>query len=197
MLPIETLGSNYLVTPPLISADTEKARMVRVVAVEDDTTISYEPPQAGAPTTLANAGDYFEIPETLESFLIEADRRINVAEYMLGQAHSGDTGDPAMVLSVPVEQYRTNYLFHAPTNYEANYVNITAPTRATVNLDGYPVAAGTPIGASGYSVIQMQLDNGGNGNHFIDATDRVGISVYGYGQYTSYWYPGGLELTQF
>jgi hypothetical protein len=21
-----------------------------------------------------------------------------------------------------------------------------------------------------------------------------GITVYGYGQYTSYWYPGGLEL---
>ena len=22
-----------------------------------------------------------------------------------------------------------------------------------------------------------------------------GITVYGYGQYTSYWYPGGLNLT--
>ena len=30
------------------------------------------------------------------------------------------------------EQYRTSYLFHAPTNYESNYVNIIAPTGAAV-----------------------------------------------------------------
>lgn len=197
MMPLETLGSSYLVTPPLIDASTTKARMVRVVATEPNTTITYEPPQAGAPTTLTNAGDYFEIAESVESFVIEADRRIIVAEYMLGQSHSGNTGDPAMVLAVPIEQYRTHYLFHAPTNYEANYVNITAPSGAIVTLDDAPLTAGTPIGTSGFSVIRVPLDNTGNGNHTIDATDRVGISVYGYGQYTSYWYPGGLELTQF
>ena len=26
-------------------------------------------------------------------------------------------------------------------------------------------------------------------------SEPFGISVYGYGQYTSYWYPGGLNLT--
>ncbi|HEX5094896.1 MAG TPA: hypothetical protein VFX21_02730, partial [Acidimicrobiia bacterium] len=197
MLPIETLGSSYFVTPPLVDAITPKARMVRVVAVEPDTTISYDPPQDGAPTTLVNAGDYFEIDQTLASFEIKADRRIMVAEYMLGQGAGGGTGDPAMVLGVPVEQYRTNYLFHAPTNYEANYLNVTAPTGATVNLDGAALPAGTAIGASGFSAIQVPLDNSGNGNHVVTATARVGISVYGYGQYTSYWYPGGLDLTQF
>lgn len=197
MLPIETLGSNYVVSPPLIFADTEKPRMVRVVAVEPNTTITYDPPQPGAPTTLTNAGDYFEITEASAAFKIEADHRIIVAEYMLGISFGGDNGDPAMVLAVPVEQYRTQYLFHAPTNYDDNFVNVTAPTGATVTLDGTPLAAGTPVGASGYSVMQVQLDNSGNGNHIIEATDRVGISVYGYGYATSYWYPGGLELTQF
>ena len=197
MLPLETLGSSYLVTPPLIDPETEKARMVRVIATQSDTTITYEPPQAGAPTTLANAGDYFEIAASAASFQIEANHRIVVAEYMLGQSFSGGTGDPAMVLAVPVEQYRTHYLFHAPTNYEANYVNIAAPVGATVTLDGLALAAGTPVGASGYSVIRVPLDNSGTGNHIIEATARVGISVYGYGQYSSYWYPGGLELTQF
>jgi hypothetical protein len=197
MLPIETLGSSYVVSPPLIDATTEKPRMVRVIAVERNTTITYDPPQAEAPTTLTNAGDYFEITESSEAFEVKADRRVIVAEYMLGITSGGNTGDPAMVLAVPVEQYRTQYLFHAPTNYEANYVNITAPTGATVTLDGLPLTAGTPVGASGYSIIQMPLDNSGNGNHTIEATDRVGISVYGYGFATSYWYPGGLELTQF
>jgi len=29
-----------------------------------------------------------------------------------------------MAVAVPVEQYRTEYSFHAPVNYEKNYVNI-------------------------------------------------------------------------
>lgn len=70
-------------------------------------------------------------------------------------------------------------------------------TGASVTLDGSAVPAGTPVGDSGYSIIHMPLDSSGTGNHVVDATDRVGISVYGYGRYTSYWYPGGLDLTQF
>jgi len=196
MLPFETLGSDYMVSAPLAS-DTPRVRMVRIVAAEANTTLVYSPAQAGAPTTLANAGDYAEISKTTASFEITANRRIMVAEYLIGQSLDNVSGDPAMVLAVPIQQYRTHYLFHAPTNYESNYVNITAPTGASVSLDSATLAAGTPVGTTGYSVIRVKLDNTGTGNHIVDATDRVGISVYGYGQYTSYWYPGGLELTQF
>ena len=35
-----------------------------------------------------------------------------------------------------------------------------------------------------------------DGNHKLEATLKVGISVYGYGDYTSYWYPGGLDLAE-
>ena len=118
---------------------------------------------------------------------------------MVGQAYGGGgpTGDPAMAQAVAVEQYRTNYLFHAPTNYEANYVNVTAPTGATVILDGVaiPAAAFAAIGGTGYSLARRQLANTGTGNHSVTSGVAVGISVYGYGQYTSYWYPGGLNLT--
>jgi hypothetical protein len=43
-------------------------------------------------------------------------------------------------------------------------------------------------------VARVQLGNSGNGNHQISAPQPVAISVYGYGDYTSYWYPGGLDL---
>ncbi|HEX5100105.1 MAG TPA: hypothetical protein VFV94_11425 [Polyangiaceae bacterium] len=197
MLPIETLGTTYIVATPLITATTEKARMVRVIATEANTTVSYSPAQTGAPTSLTNAGDYFELSQSAETFQITANKRILVAEYALGQDAGGNTGDPDMVLAVPVQQYRTQYLFHAPVNYLTNYVNITAPANATVALDDQTLAAGTAIGSTGYSIRRVQLDNSGTGNHTIEASDRVGITVYGYGSYTSYWYPGGLELTQF
>jgi hypothetical protein len=44
-------------------------------------------------------------------------------------------------------------------------------------------------------VARKSLSNAGTGNHTADSADGFGISVYGYGQYTSYWYPGGSDLT--
>ena len=114
---------------------------------------------------------------------------------MLGQDAGGGSGDPAMALAVATAQYRNYYLFHAPTNYESNYVNITAPDGAVVTLDGQPVGGFVPIGTTGYSIARVQLSNTGTGNHAITSAAKFGISVYGYGQYTSYWYPGGLDLT--
>jgi hypothetical protein len=40
----------------------------------------------------------------------------------------------------------------------------------------------------------MPLSNAGSGNHTIEGSKPVGVSVYGYGEVTSYWYPGGLDL---
>jgi IgGFc binding protein len=99
-------------------------------------------------------------------------------------------------LAVPVEQYRTDYVFHAPASYQSNYVDVTAPIGAIVKLDGVRLTL-TPIGASGFGLARAEELSTGpldDGNHTITCDKKVGISVYGYGQYTSYWYPGGLDL---
>jgi hypothetical protein len=194
MPPIETLTMRYIVTPPQRANGGTDAEYVRVIAIEPATSVTYDPPQAGAPASLANAGDFFEIAASSADFLIMGDKPILVAQYMQGQGDSGVPGDPAEALAVSVDQYRSSYLFHAPTNYLSNFVNITAPTAAVITLDGVAVAGFTPIGASGFSVARVQLNNGGDGNHNITGTMPFGISVYGYGDDTSYWYPGGLDL---
>ena len=199
VFPEQTLSANYIVTAPLIPTGgaTPKVEMVRIIATTDATTLSYDPPQPGAPTTIATAGGWVEIADTAADFRITANNPVLVAQYMEGQAAGGNSGDPAMTLAVGTEQYRKSYLFHAPTNYEYSYVNIVAPTGTTVLLDGNLVAMAsfTSIGATGYSVARATLSNAGTGNHVISGTAELGISVYGYGQYTSYWYPGGSNLT--
>ena len=196
-LPFANLAKEYLVTTPLVKAPnmmpTIKARMVRVIATTDATTLTYDPPQPGAPAMLAKAGDYAEV-QTDKDFKITANFKIAVSEYMLGQAAGGGAGDPAMTISVPTEQYRSSYSFHAPTNYESSFANITAPAGAAVTIDGQAVAGFTPIGATGFSVARVQLSNAGDGDHTITGAQAFGVQVYGYGQYTSYWYPGGLNL---
>ncbi len=183
-------------TSPLIPTNPPKTKveMVRIVATKDGTTLAYDPPQANAPTTLALAGQWIEIANTVADFAITANNPIEVMQYMEGQDAGGGTGDPAMALSVAKDQYRQSYLFHAPTNYESSFVNVVCPSAAGAQLDGVAMGGFVAIGGSGYSVARQKISNAGNGNHTLVTNQPCGLSVYGYGQYTSYWYPGGSDL---
>jgi hypothetical protein len=199
MFPIEALSNEYLVTANVIpSTGQPRNQVIRVTAAEPNTTVSFDPASVSGPQTLANIGDFLEIPSTASDVYITADNKIVVSHYMVGQdaPPSAATGDPAMTLAVPTDQYRLDYQFHAPTNYESNYVNVTAPMGATVTVDGTPIDASqyTPVGASGFGVARIALSNAGNGSHSANSSDPFGITVYGFGQYTSFWYPGGLDL---
>lgn len=200
MFPFETLSNKFIVTAPLVPTGgmTPRIRFVRIVATKPNTTLTYDPPQAGAPTSIAQAGQWAEIPNTSQSFEITANEPITVAEYMVGQSAppAQNSGDPAMALAVGKEQYRNSYLFHTPTNYTTAYVNIVAPTGATVTLDGNNVVGFTAIGNTGFGLARVSLAKINGGNHTITGSQPFGITVYGYGDYTSYWYAGGLNLTK-
>ncbi len=197
MFPIETLASEYIVVPPVQvpNNNLDKAQIVRVIASEPDTNVTFDPDQ-GADTTLVNAGDYVELSSTQAAFLVSADKKILVSQYMVGQSAGFGTSDPAMLVAVATEQYRTNYLVHAPTSWQANFVDIIGPDGANVEVDGQAVVDWTPIGNTGYSVAHEPLSNGGDGTHSITSDLKVGISVYGVQSFGSYWYPGGLDLTK-
>ncbi len=197
MFPVETLSTDYLITAPAVPAiPNGKEQVIRIVATEANTTLSFEPALPGAATTIANAGDFIEIARQTGDYKVSSDKKILVAQFMEGQDAGGGIGDPSMTLSVAIDQYRESYLFHAPTNYVTNYVNVTAANGATVMLDGTAIDSWTPIGSSGFSVARVILSNGAanDGNHSASSSTPFGISVYGYGDYTSYWYPGGLNL---
>jgi hypothetical protein len=195
MFPVATLSKEYIVSPPsLPTMTTPKPFFVRAIAVEAATSLTYDPPNGAWPSTLVKAGDYVEI-DTGSNFKIAADKRILVSQYMKSQDAGGNSGDPAMALAVTTAQFRKDYLFHSPVNYQTNYVNITAPLGSVIMLDGNPVtAAFAPVGGSGFGVARVMFPNSGNGNHRISSSSPFGITVYGYGSYTSYWYPGGLDL---
>jgi len=44
------------------------------------------------------------------------------------------------------------------------------------------------------NIARVHLANNGGGNHTLAGDQKTGAQVYGYGQYTSYWYPAGLDL---
>jgi len=56
-------------------------------------------------------------------------------------------------------------------------------------------SASTPAQIGSFGVARVELSNAGDGDHVITGDQPFGVQVYGHGQYTSYWYPGGLDLT--
>jgi hypothetical protein len=195
MFPIETLAKEYVIVPPVqVPNDAaDKGQIVRVIASEDDTTLTFTPDQPVA-KVLAKAGDFVEIPPTVAKFVVTADKKILVSQYMVGQDGGYGTSDPAMLLAVNPSQWRKSYLFHAATTWQANYVDILAPKGAAVTVDGAAVGNWQAIGATNYQVAHVKLSNNGGGNHSVGSDVGVGIGVYGVQSYGSYWYPGGLDL---
>jgi len=200
MLPVDAMGANYIVNAPAVTTiPNGKVEQIRIVATEANTTLTYDPPQSGAPTTIANPGDFISIANNAASFKVTADHKVLVAQFMEGSTVAGGTGDPSMAFAVPIEQFRTQYLFLAPTNYQTNYVDVTAPVGANIVLDGTPLTSWTAIGTTGWQlsrVVPLTAGPNNDGEHSISGDQGFGISVYGYGQDTSYWYPGGLDLHQ-
>ena len=68
-----------------------------------------------------------------------------------------------------------------------------APAGTTVVLDNKLLnTIGRPIG-DGFVVVHG-VDLGSSGAHVLTASAPIGLQVMGYGSFTSYQYPGGLNL---
>ncbi len=193
MIPAETLGDDYLITFPAALA-SQSPHHVRIVALEADTKIEFDPPAVSAGATL-QPDQPFDLPGVTQDFRVSADKPILVSQLMQGQASvPSGSGDPSMAVSVPTEQFRTSYLFVASPTYDTNFVNVIAPAGTEITLDGdpIPVSEFVAIGSTGYSVARHELPK--LGVHSISGEAAFGIMVYGYGRFTSFMYPGGLDL---
>ena len=195
MFPVEALAKEYIVVPPVQSPkDTlEQGQVVRVIASEANTKVTFTPDQ-GADIVLVNAGDFVELNKTIARFKVSADKKILVAQYMVGQGGGYGAQDPSMLLAVATEQYRKDYLFQAPNSWTANYVDVILKSGTKVTVDGVDVMGFIKIAGTEYSVAHVKLNQDGSGVHTLSAADRVGISVYGIQDFGSYWVVGGLDL---
>ncbi|HEY3359185.1 MAG TPA: IgGFc-binding protein [Polyangia bacterium] len=192
LFPVATWGKHYVAAK---TGESSHPDMYRLLSATDGNTITLTPLPAGVsgPITL-NRGAFYEFIAT-GNFEAQGTQPFLMAQFMTGQNYGDNgssgsgAGDPAMVLSVPVEQYRTDYIFLAPATYQQNYVTVIAPTGATVTLDGVAVTGFVAVGT--YQVATVAI---AAGSHTAHSTDAFGVTVYGVAPYTSYMYPGGLNL---
>ncbi len=143
---------------------------------------------------LASVAANFKVTGTHE-FIVST---VMLSASQVDPTHTGpmQKGDPSLSAAIAVEQYRVKYVFLAPNDYDVSVVDIVAPAGASLTLDGAAVTQlPIAVGNSGYNVIRVALSAGVSGAHVLDATRPIGIQVVGYGSFTSYQYPGGLNLS--
>jgi hypothetical protein len=202
ILPSEVLGKEYVVTSPTSPSGAAKGgHVVRFYGSVDGTTLTYDVKPAGAPDTLA-AGEVVEIAPTLTPFKVTGTQPFVVGSFMQGGAVQGSgacpnypcSGDPAFSTFVTPAQFRKQYTFLAPADYDVNFADILVPDGATVELDGAALTTTGEPATAGWTLHRVPLDNSGGGAHKISASAAVGLQVMGFGHATSYYYPGGLNL---
>jgi hypothetical protein len=202
VLPAETLGKHYVVPVSTGPRGTPVGQTVRFVGNVDGTHLTFTPQVAGAPATL-DAGQVVEIAKATQDFEVSGDHEFLVATIMLSgglldpnAAGGMQEGDPSLSTATAVEQYRLKYVFLAPDDYDLNYADVIAPMGTHVMLDGNAVTqtATQLAGGSTFGIIRIKLASSNGGTHVLTADQPIGLQVVGYGLYTSYQYPAGLDL---
>lgn len=208
LFPTDSWGTSYVATKfrPRAPGALSEPDIWRVVAAADDTLIQTVPPIDGIHNTRLAAGEWRQF-ESRQVFELSASGPVMMAQYMVGANWLGiprecdegmnagspvGIGDPAMAVTVPVDQYRDDYFVLAPADYRFDYLNIVAPTGVAVELDGAPIDASLFTERSGgWSTATVEV---ADGFHRLRAEQPFGVVSYGYDCRVSYAFPGGLNL---
>ena len=196
LFPVTTWGLEYVAARTIPRGD--EPEVWRILAAADNTVVETIPNQANI--AVLDAGEWFEF-ESGGDFEIKANKPVLIGQFMTAEQapgpgyQSGDAGigDPAFMLVPPSEQFRTDYVVLSPPEYDEDFINVIAPLGAEVLLDGVLIADGEfePVGTGKWRVARLPV---ADGVHTIVSEQKVGVQVYGFDQYVSYAYPGGLDL---
>jgi hypothetical protein len=190
LTPTTTWGKSF-VTMPL--ATRTRGDTFRVLASTNNTAVSIN----GALVATLNRGQIHEQIITGPA-RITSSEPVLVAQYSNGSSFDGITSDPFQMLIPPFEQFLAAYTVTTPaTGFTTNFINVVVPNAAVgaVTLDGAAVAAAsfTPIAGTTFSGAQLPV---ALGSHTLAGPLPFGAFMYGFANFDSYGYPGGMSLAQ-
>lgn len=197
--PAQALGRRYLLSAPTGPNSTPIKYALQLNGNQDDTKLYYlgNKPK-GAPSSL-QAGQSVFLADVSGRFEVFADHEFGVLLFFQGgdreAALSGNT-DPSQSIAVPTEQFRRRYVFLAPDDYLVSYADVIAPAGTVIKLDGRVAETKREtFECSGFELLRIWLDSSQGGIHVLEGSLPIGVQVVGHASYTSYQYPGGLNVS--
>jgi len=206
--PVQALGNQYVgVRYRTRSPPVEESVPWRIFGAVNGTTLTYDPPQPGAPATLA-AHQVVQFDAT-GPFIVssqDAEHPFYFAQYMTGGEPFSGMGDPEFVNVVAPAQYLSSYVFFTDPTYPETNLVVTRELDGSsgqfpdVTLDCAGLLTGwQPVGASGlyqFTRIDLSTDNFegqngcNNGVHTMtgsfpseagSSSPLFGVTVWGWG----------------
>ncbi|MDI1428444.1 IgGFc-binding protein [Polyangium sorediatum] len=225
ILPVSALANEYVAAPYETRRKDLQPENIhyRIVGVADGTTLTFDPPVAGAPQTLAQ-GQIADFQATGPFRVSSQDgaHPFSIAQIMdtsniPGGTREGATapnfeknlGDEEFVIMLPPEQFLSNYVFFTDPTYPTTNLSLTRVKTSKgfseVTVDCLGVISGwKPAGSDGrfevttVDLMRAEVGVNGcqNGRHTAKSDGPFGLVVWGLDSYASYAYPaGGYAVT--
>lgn len=190
MLPTSTWGTEYAVARSF--QRTDESDVLRIMAQTAGTVVTVS---SGATCPTLGPGEFCEI-DISQDVEISATEPIQIGHYLKSviDGLGAGSGDPSLAIAVPIEQFRSEYDFLVPAEYDNQYISVVADSGAQVRLDGVDVQDQLAAVTNGSKVAGRIAVT--PGQHDISCTGGCGLEVYGYSSAVSYLFAGGLDLEQ-
>ena len=198
MFPVEAVGTKYIITrsPIRSTGSYVEPDVLRFMGVAETANITTNLPAPYDNFTLQPG----EIRTTWSQtdIVVSADKPVMVGQYLISQGYidGASTGDPAMTVFPPVEQYRTEYVILTPGSWSTNHVVVAAEVGSEVLLDGVATSGCTvtPAGEVDGKSYESRRCAVTEGVHTMTGAAPFGVVAYGYGSAGSYAFAGGADV---
>ena len=197
--PAQALGRRYFVGAPTGPAGAPIRYAVQLTGNQDETLLYYTGTKPSHAPGALRAGESVLLTNLSANFEVFGDHEFGVLLFL--QGGESDPGlstntDPSQSVAVPAEQFRRRYVFLAPDDYLVTYADVIAPSGAVITLDGAVVEANSePFECSDYALVRIRLESAKDGVHVLEGSEPIGVQIIGHASYTSYQYPGGLNVS--
>ena len=195
MIPLDSWGERYMAA--FSPGRTNTKDHWRIMAGEDNVTVTTNPAQPGANNVTLNAGEFVEFFSD-QNFEVQGTGKLMVGQMLSSQQQTAEiTGDPAFILAIPLERFRDEYHVLTPEDYSRDFITVIRQAGEEILLDGSAVDEGAfvAIGSGEYEVAAFEVNPG---VHVLasESESAFGVVAYGMDSAVSYGYPGGLNIAQ-
>lgn len=213
IMPVSAMGFDYGIAPFVTRRMDlqEESIPYRFVGAVDGTNLNFDPPIAGAPSSLAQ-GEMVNF-EAIGAFHVSSQDKNHpffIAQSMPGGLVTGGSrpgwtvdignnglGDEEWLAMLPPQQFQSKYVFFTDPTYGTTNVVLTRTGSEDVTVDCLGTVNGwKPIGNGTFQYAQVDMLRGGtgackNGQHTAESKGRFGLVVWGTDTWSSYGYPAG------
>lgn len=190
---ISSLSTQYLLArTPRTGTNGD---VFRVVATENGTEVKIN---NVVMATLA-AGQVYEGRVGANGAVIDASKKVLVAQYLVGQDQANNNTDPAMTIVPGSDQWLKSYVFATPSgtaDFPSDYVTIVVKTAdiGSTKVKGTPISANSCVDmGNGYSYCNIDVSST-TGAFGITSDNPFELLLTGYNNYDSYFTYGGAAF---